>query len=50
MAMKSRVLKGAPGRLGRLILRRLFDKAHLRRRPHVSWSERPAAPAQPTHS
>jgi hypothetical protein len=36
MAMKARLLRRAtPGRLGRLILRRLFDKGHACRRPHL---------------
>ena len=33
--MNARSLRATPGRLGRLILRRLFDKPHRNRRPHL---------------
>jgi len=46
--MKAHVLKAAPGRLGRLILRRLFDKAHVNRRPHLVLRERPQTPGNGT--
>jgi hypothetical protein len=42
--MKGHVLRSAPGRLGRLILRRLFDKAHTGRRPHLALRGKPQAP------
>jgi hypothetical protein len=46
--MKARVLKATPGRLGRLILRRLFDKAHNCRRPHLSLGAKPQTPGRPS--
>jgi hypothetical protein len=44
--MKGRLLRAAPGRLGRLILRRLFDKAHAARRPHLALRSKPHAPQE----
>jgi hypothetical protein len=43
MAMNARFLRATPGRLGRLILRRLFDRPHAQRRPHVSLAGQPSA-------
>lgn len=39
--MKGTALRATPGRLGRLILRRLFDKPHARRRLHISLRGQP---------
>lgn len=39
--MKGSSARATPGRLGRLILRRLFDRPHARRRLHVSLRDQP---------